>query len=407
MSKVVATYWMDKQHGGKKHKWESLYHNGVVFTPPYVPMKIKILYDKIPTDLPPLAEEYAVIYTKYRDTEYIKNSTFNKNFWNDWKKLLGNNTIIKSLDKCDFSPLYDKYAPPKQEIDEKYKKAMVDKKEQMIANYLIEPPGIFIGRGNNPKIGKLKKRILPEDITLNLSKDAPAIKLQSEYKDHKWGAIINDKQVEWLASWKDDITGKTKYVWLNAHSDLRARSDIAKFDMAHKLKRKIKHIRKENEKFIKSEDMKEKLIGTAMYFIDTFALRVGNETGDDTDTVGVTSLRCEHVVLLKDNKIKLDFLGKDSIRYNNVVHVEKDIHDNVELFIKNKTKSEQLFDLVNSSDINKYLQTFMKGLTAKVFRTYNATYLFEKELKKLILSSKKKSVAHELLKGDVPNYLKK
>ena len=35
------------------------------------------------------------------------------------------------------------------------------------------------------------------------------------------------------------------------------------------------------------------------------------------------------------------------------------------------------------NDINKYLQIFMPNLTAKVFRTYNASYLFQKELKKI------------------------
>ena len=29
-----------------------------------------------------------MMYAKYIDTEYIENRTFNKNFWNDWKKNL-------------------------------------------------------------------------------------------------------------------------------------------------------------------------------------------------------------------------------------------------------------------------------------------------------------------------------
>ena len=385
MSKIVAMYWIYKQTGGKDKKWNTMYHNGVVFSPLYKPLNINIIYDGKSVSLPPLAEEYAVIYTKYRDSEYIKNPRFNKNFWKDWKKLLDKDTIIQSLSKCDFSPLYDKYKTEKMEIQEKYKIAQIDGKEQKIANYLIEPTGIFIGRGNNKNIGKIKRRIMPEDITLNLSKDAPIPKMQKGYEKHKWGKIINDMNVEWLASWKDEITGKTKYVWLNAHSDLKARSDIAKFDLARKLKTKIKTIRRENEKYINSENMKEKQIGTAIYFIDNLALRVGNETSDEgcADTVGVTSLRCEHVTLLGHNKIKLNFLGKDSIRYNNTVDVNKNIYNNVEIFMSNKKKTDELFDLINSTDINKYLQTFMKGLTAKVFRTYNATNLFEQELKKL------------------------
>jgi DNA topoisomerase-1 len=59
------------------------------------------------------------------------------------------------------------------------------------------------------------------------------------------------------------------------------------------------------------------------YLIDKLALRVGNEKGEDeADTVGCCSLRKEHIILEPDNKITLDFLGKDSIRFHNTVEVE-------------------------------------------------------------------------------------
>ena len=59
-------------------------------------------------------------------------------------------------------------------------------------------------------------------------------------------------------------------------------------------------------------------LATALYFIDKLALRVGGkkDTKDQADTVGVTSLRVEHITFVDDSKkiIKLDFLGKDSIK---------------------------------------------------------------------------------------------
>ena len=48
--------------------------------------------------------------------------------------------------------------------------------------------------------------------------------------------------------------------------------------------------------------------------------------------------------------------------------------------MKNKNKKDDLFDLIKPDDINKYLQEFIPGLTSKVFRTYNASSLFQKEL---------------------------
>jgi len=246
----------------------------------------------------------------------------------------------------------------------------------------MEPPGIFLGRGDNPKIGKIKPRIYPEDVTLNLSKDA---KIPETLKGHKWGMIVHDRHAEWLASWKDMITGKTKYLWLGAHSKFKSDSDIEKFDLARKLKRKIEFIRSENDKNLQSDDIRNRQISTAFYFIDAYALRVGGEKGEDTaDTVGVTTLRKEHIELLENNTIELDFLGKDSVRYYNKLSVSEQVYKNIIEFLQDKQKDQEIFDLITSNDINKYLQTFMKDLTAKTFRTYNASYLFQKEIISLL-----------------------
>jgi DNA topoisomerase-1 len=129
--------------------------------------------------------------------------------------------------------------------------------------------------------------------------------------------------------------------------------------------------------------MKTKQLATALYFIDKLAIRVGNEKGDDeSDTVGCTTLRLEHIEL-HENKLTLDFLGKDSVRYYNSIEVDDIVRDNVKLFMNGKEKYEQLFDLVNSNDINAYLQTFMKNLTAKTFRTFRASNMFQKEIYKI------------------------
>jgi DNA topoisomerase-1 len=159
---------------------------------------------------------------------------------------------------------------------------------------------------------------------------------------------------------------------------------MAKFDLAKKLRKKIKTIRETNEINLNSSDIKIKQIATALYFIDKFALRVGNEKGEDeSDTVGVTSLRREHVELLDDLEIKLDFLGKDSVRYVNTVKIDPLVYKNIAEFMTNKEDSANLFDKIIPNDVNKYLQNFMKGLTAKVFRTFNASLLFERELNKI------------------------
>lgn len=45
--------------------------------------------------------------------------------------------------------------------------------------------------------------------------------------------------------------------------------------------------------------------------------------------------------------------------------------------------AEQVFDLINTTQLNKELTSMMPGLSAKVFRTYNASIVLEKELANL------------------------
>ena len=381
--------------GSSKKKWTTLSHNGVMFPPPYVPHKVPIIYNGQAVPLDPEPEEIATIYAKFvlASSDNLKNSVFRKNFWHDWKDVLGPDTLIKDLAGCDFQQIVAHLLKVKEEKKIKvkeasesdaadpYKTAVIDGVVQPVGNFRMEPPGIFLGRGCNPNLGRVKRRIFPEDITINIGKESA---VPNPGPGHSWGSVIHNRDVEWLASWKDDITGKTKYVWLGAHSDLKGRNDMEKFDLARKLKKKIKMIRAQNEIQLANSNVKSRQVATALYFIDTYALRVGNEKGDDdTDTVGITSLRVEHIELVGDNKIKLDFLGKDSVRYNRVLEVDPKVWANVSEFMTDKEMSDQLFDLISSSDINKYLQSYMKNLTAKVFRTFNASNLFQKELTKI------------------------
>ena len=80
-----------------------------------------------------------------------------------------------------------------------------------------------------------------------------------------------------------------------------------------------------------------------------------------------------------------------------------DSFNNIKSFIENKLKDDQIFDKINSSDLNKYLQTFMDGLTAKVFRTYNASNLFQKELNKITEKYKDDPNVHSKILFDLYN----
>jgi DNA topoisomerase-1 len=96
-----------KKEGESVPKWSTLIHCGVLFPPEYEPHGIKMLYDGKPVDLTPDQEEVATMFAVMKDTDYVKKPVFLKNFWDGFKEVLGKNHVIKSLDKCDFTPIYD------------------------------------------------------------------------------------------------------------------------------------------------------------------------------------------------------------------------------------------------------------------------------------------------------------
>jgi DNA topoisomerase I len=401
MSKYPSTLY----GGSIKKQWVFLQHNGPMFPQPYVPHKIPVIINNKKYILPPVAEEYITLYSKYHDSHYLMNNHFKKNFWKDLKPELPTELQTTDLDSFDLHLIIEHnklmkerkanltkdmknlILKKKEELEEPYKFCIIDGAKQNVGNYKIEPVSIFIGRGTHPKIGCVKKRIFPEDVTINLSKDAkiPDPNVHNG-AHHKWGKVIHDSSVIWLASWKEEITGKMKYIFTSLDSIFKSISDENKFDLAKKLKRKIKKIRHDYKEQLEDINIKNKQLATALYFIDNLALRVGGtkDTKETSDTVGVTSLRVEHLTFYEHNTIKLDFLGKDSIRYCKKFKVIESVYDNLKEFVKNKTKKEKLFHFISASSINDYLNNFMKGLTAKVLRTYTASLLFQKEINKIL-----------------------
>lgn len=73
------------------------------------------------------------------------------------------------------------------------------------------------------------------------------------------------------------------------------------------------------------------------------------------------------------------------MRYVNTVKVLPEVWKNIKLFRSGKDSGDNLFDKIDAQALNDYLKSQMEGLTAKVFRTYNASSTLEKELQKFNL----------------------
>ncbi|XP_078071959.1 DNA topoisomerase I, mitochondrial-like isoform X2 [Mustelus asterias] len=413
--------WWEEEHYEDGVKWMFLEHQGPLFAPDYEPLPpgVNFCYNGNHMALGPAAEEVATFYAKMLDHEYTTKEVFRQNYFRDWRKEMNKEEkiIITDLDKCDFSQLHKYFtekaearkALPKEEkqklkleqdaITEIYGYCIMDGHRERIANFKIEPPGLFRGRGDHPKMGKLKKRIMPEDVIINCSKDS---KIPEPPKNHRWKEVRFDNKVTWLASWTENVQGLLKYIMLNPSSKLKGEKDWQKYEVARRLKDKIDAIRSQYRIDWKSREMKTRQRAVALYFIDKLALRAGNEKeeGETADTVGCCSLRVEHIKLHADDGgqpcvVEFDFLGKDSIRYYNKVPVEKQVFKNLKLFMENKDPVDDLFDRLNTSDLNKHLQELMEGLTAKVFRTYNASITLQEQLTEL--TDPEESISEKIL----------
>ena len=407
--KKVWKWWEEDSKLPEGVKWRFLEHKGPLFVPEYerLPPEVRFWYDGQIIRLSDETEECATFYGRMLDHDYTTKETFNKNFFKDWRKTMTNEEkeIIRDLSKCDFSEIdahfkklsEEKKNRTKEEKDqEKERQAKLveemgfctmDGHKEKIGNFRTEPPALFRGRGEHPKMGMIKRRIQPEDVIINCSKDS---QIPVPPPGHKWKEIRHDNTVTWLASWTENIQGSIKYIMLNPSSRLKGEKDWQKYEKARELKDHIEKIREGYTADMRSNEMRVRQRAVALYFIDKLALRAGNEKDgeEQADTVGCCSLRVEHIELheSKNGKewvVEFDFLGKDSIRYQNEVEVDKKVFKNVRLFLENKVDGDDLFDRISTFSLNVHLNSLMDGLTAKVFRTFNASFTLQDQLDQL------------------------
>jgi DNA topoisomerase-1 len=400
---------METQFNSARLKWQTLQHNGIAFPPEYKPrgISISILGEKYLLNA--AQEELIYAWSKKKDTHYVKDRVFESNFMSDFRNVLpakfASVSRISELDLSDAYRLVDEEKKLKEEEKERIRNLPRDEKRRIsqskkiererlrsiyglavvdgvtveIANWLVEPPGLFMGRGQHPLRGRWKPRVQPQDVILNMGQDAEA-------PEGNWKAIVNDHTSTWLATWMEKLTGKRKYMWLHDSSDLRQNSDKEKYNRANMLG---KHIDKVHERIVKrminSKDLSQKKISTVCYLISKLAMRVGDEKDpDEADTVGASTLRVEHIrfpVNQGVRSIEFNFLGKDSVPWQKSLEVNSQDTEallmNMKLFMKDKKRDEQIFDGITSAKVNSFLRSIdnkrVPGLTAKVFRTFIAT----------------------------------
>ena len=371
-----------------KAYWTTLSHNGVNFPDPYQPEGLRLKVNGREVELTPLAEEMAYAFAKKKDTPYVLDPVFRANFMGDFVRQLPPWCAAARFEDLDFGALYRKVDAEKaakenmskeqkkslaasrkerrEALRARFGKAVVDGKEVDIANWLVEPPGLFMGRGQHPLRGKWKPRVYPSDVVLNLGEEA-------KEPPGDWKQVVHDHNSMWMAKWVDKLTEKEKYVWLHESSPIQQSRSKAKYDNARKVGTNLQKIRSRILKELDSKDERSREVATVCYLIDTLGMRVGDEKDEDeADTVGASTLRVEHVVL-NGNLAEFNFLGKDSVAWHKSEELPPSVVRNLSEFTSGKRPDAEIFHNVTSSMVNQFLSSVVPGATAKVFRTFHAT----------------------------------
>ncbi len=404
-----------------KHVMKSLKHNGI-YVPPYdlKGFSIKIQGQKI--KLTEKSEPMAVAWTRRLLSTTIAppDVVFTRNFMREFLEQLKNENPSATF-LGDFSNQYlaalEKAAPTESIggnqalgidfteikayiLDEKAKKEAMTKEEKKkqaeerkaarqklrdfygyadvdgqrleVANWTAEPSCLFAGRGDHPQRGKWKEGPSKQDITLNLSPDAP--------KPEGWKTTWEPNKM-YVAKWIDKLTGKVKYVWFSDTAFLKQNREKEKFQKAENLGKQIGVVEKHIMKNLEDKDVERRKVATVAWLIFAVNMRVGDEKDpDEADTVGAITLRDEHITI-EGNNVTFDFLGKDSVRWVKTIEAPPQVIKNLQAFKKDKTV-QYLFEGIDSKKVSRFLSEKVPKLTAKVFRTWKCTKTVKEELEK-------------------------
>jgi DNA topoisomerase-1 len=400
-----------------KEKWNTLEHQGPLFPEQYIVKGYSLNNEKLSS----LAEEMIWKYVPYLETDYVQKPRFNVNFYNClkleltekqrqisfpaapeyqslFKMIAKEQEKIKEAKKNKTKADREKEKIEKEKIKEVYGFALVDGKKQAISTYQIEPSGIYMTRGEHPLLGMWKYAPTPETVIINCSGNAP-----KPPDGHSWKKVVCNKNSLSPYSFLMNAGGKKmkqKRITFSYASDIGAEADSEKFEKALTLHKHWDDVQQYiTDAYTQNKDSEIKECGLIAWLIQNTAIRVGHEKNEDMSaaTVGASTLQKENMNVI-DNKdgtftLKLNFIGKDSIQYDNAFTFnDVEVKNALIKLLNSKNKHEKVFN-VSASDVNKFLQKKLPNITVKMFRPALGSHIMVQQLIKENVS--KANTQHE------------
>ena len=80
--------------------------------------------------------------------------------------------------------------------------------------------------------------------------------------------------------------------------------------------------------------------------------------------------------------ITLNFIGKSSVPFNRTIEVSDELYEVIKRSQENKKPTDEIFDMVDSSDVGNFLKEVDKSFSPKVLRTARCNSVLVENLKK-------------------------
>ena len=192
----------------------------MTFYPRYEPHRKPLLFKGEPIEITAEIEEACNHWVQVEGSEFAEKKLVRDNFESSFIALFPESVGAKSLQDFDFRHIKEQVEKAKearnqrsaeekklekeaqQQIEANHRYALFNGNLEKVGNTGMEVPGIFRGRGEHPHAGKLKSRIVPEFVTLNMGKDAPIP--VCDIPGHAWKNVIEKRDGTWLASFRDE-----------------------------------------------------------------------------------------------------------------------------------------------------------------------------------------------------------
>ena len=242
---------------------------------------------------------------------------------------------------------------------------------------------------------KSKKKIA---YSSDLYKKLSSVYIPPGYKNVR---MTDDKNANVLAIGTDS-KNRQQYVYSKKYKEEQV---AIKFKDLIYFGRKIKRIRKDIvtllKKCIFNSDYKNRdcVIALIIHLIDRCNFRVGNDKYRQLyNSYGITTINSSHVIKMAQF-YKIEFVGKKGVinssyitnRYVNIILSKlcKLYKNDMFLFQYYDNKTQNI-SRITEKHINDFLKKYHKGITVKMFRTWNSNYILLKELIRLKLPKDEK-----------------